>query len=114
MFKDVPGGSVRCSQSNRPALSPKRLGEFLRKLYAVTTINDKTRIAMPLVVLTACRKPEVVGAKWSEIDRETAERDVPAERMKAGRADWVPLLKQAGGLLGVALHRSGARLPQPS
>ena len=103
LIEDNPVPPVRVlrkrSQSNHPALSPKLLAEFLRKLDAVTTINDQTRIAMLLVVLTACRKTEVVGAKWSEFNPSVSEWEVPAERMKAGRAHWVPLSKQAARLL---------------
>jgi len=50
---------------------------------------------MLLVVLTACRKAEVTGARWSEFDLKAAEWEVPADRMKAGRAHWVPLSRQA-------------------
>ena len=42
-------------------LSPELLGEFLRKLDAIDTSHEQTRIAMLLVVLTACRKTEVNG-----------------------------------------------------
>ncbi len=83
------------NQTNHPALSTGLLGEFLRKLNAITTINEQTRIAMLLVVLTACRKAEVTGARWSEFKLATAEWEVPADRMKAGRAHWVPLSRQA-------------------
>jgi integrase len=60
------------SQENHPALSLGLLGEFLRKLEAIETIHDQTRIAMLLTVLTACRKAEVTGARWNEIDLEAA------------------------------------------
>ena len=58
------------NQENHLALSPDLLGEFLRKLDAIDTSHEQTRIAMLLVVLTACRKAGVTGGKWSEIDRE--------------------------------------------
>lgn len=87
------------SQENHPALSPGLLGEFLRKLYAIDTIHEQTRIAMLLVVLTACRKAEVIGGRWSEFDLDAAEWEIPAGRMKAGRAHWVPLSRQAVSLL---------------
>jgi len=99
LLEDNPVPPVRVlrkrNQANHPALSAELLGEFLRKLDAITTINEQTRIAMMLVVLTACRKAEVTGARWSEFDLEAAEWEVPAERMKAGRAHWVPLSRQA-------------------
>lgn len=99
LIEDNPVPPVRVlrkrNQENHPALSPELLGEFLRKLDAFDTIHEQTRIAMLLVVLTACRKAEVIGGKWSEIDLDTAEWEIPAERMKAGRAHWVPLSRQA-------------------
>jgi integrase len=84
---------------NHPALSVERLGEFLRGLDSRESLNRKTTIAMMLVVLTACRKAEVVNGKWDEIDLEAAEWEMPAERMKAGRPHWVPLSRQAVALL---------------
>lgn len=103
LIADNPVPPVRVlrkrNQENHPALSLDLLGEFLRKLDAIDTIYEQTRIAMLLVVLTACRKAEVTGGKWSEIDLEAAEWEIPAERMKAGRAHWVPLSRQAVTLL---------------
>ena len=103
LIEDNPVPPVRVlrkrNQANHPALSPELLGEFLRKVDAIDTINEQTRIAMLLVVLTACRKAEVTGARWSEFDLEAAEWEVPAERMKAGRAHWVPLSKQVVRLI---------------
>jgi integrase len=83
------------NQQNHPALDSMRLRDFLRKLDAADSLNIETRIAMRLVVLTACRKNEVVGARWSEFDLAAATWEIPAERMKARRAHWVPLSRQA-------------------
>lgn len=103
LIDDNPVPPVRVlrkrKQQNHPALSPELLGEFLGKLYAFETIHEQTRIAMLLVVLTACRKAEVIGGKWSEVDLEAAEWEIPAGRMKAGRAHWVPLSRQAAKLI---------------
>lgn len=103
LIADNPVPPVRVlrkrSHGNHPALSPELLGEFLRKLDAIDAIHQQTRTAMLLVVLTACRKAEVIGGKWSEIDLEAAEWEIPAERMKAGRAHWVPLSRQAVKLI---------------
>jgi integrase len=76
-------------------LDPSRLGAFLRELGATDSLSQHTRIAMRLVVLSACRKNEVVCARWSEFDLDAAEWEIPAERMKARRAHWVPLSHQA-------------------
>jgi integrase len=43
------------------------MGNFLRALDA-SRINPETRIAMLMVLLTACRKNEVIGAEWKEFD----------------------------------------------
>lgn len=103
VIEDNPVPPVRVlrkrNQENHPALSPELLGEFLRKLDTLGTIQEQTRIAMLLVVLTACRKAEVIGGKWSEIDMDAAEWEIPAERMKAGRAHWIPLSRQAVKLI---------------
>ena len=87
------------SQSKHPSLSPEPLGGFLRKQDMATGVNAQTRTAMLLVVLKACRKAEVIGTKWREFNWKSAEREVPAERMKAGRVHRVPLSKQAVDLL---------------
>ena len=54
---------------------------------------------MLLAMLTVCRKAEVTGSKWSEIDLKAAEWEIPADRMKAGRAQRVPLCLQCVKLL---------------
>lgn len=86
-------------QKNHPALSPDQIGEFLRKLDERALLEEQTRIAMLLVTLTSCRKAEIIGGKWEEINLAASEWEIPSERMKKGRAHWVPLSKQAIGLL---------------
>lgn len=71
------------------------MGKFIRKLDSAETVNEHTRIAMLLIVLTACRKAEVINAKWSEFDLKNASWEIPAGRMKVNRTPWVPLSKQA-------------------
>ena len=79
------------SRQNHPALDSTRLRDFLRQLNAAESLNVDARIAMRLVVLTACRKDEVVGARWCEFNLATAAWETPADRMKARRAHWVSL-----------------------
>lgn len=86
-------------QKNFAALSPPQIGEFLGRLDQTTTIEPGTRIAMLLLMLSVCRKNEIVGARWDEFDSRRASWEVPAERMKAGRAHWIPLPRQAVALL---------------
>lgn len=55
--------------------------------------------ALEFTALTAARSGEVRGAKWSEIDVQTAVWTVPALRMKAGNEHRVPLSRAAMDLL---------------
>ena len=99
LIADNPVPPVRVlrkrNQQNHPALDPSQLGAFMRSLDETESLSQQTRIAMRLLVLTACRKNEVVCGRWSEIDLDAAEWEIPAERMKAGRAHWVPLSRQS-------------------
>jgi len=103
LIEDNPVPPVRVlrkrNQQNHPALDESRLGAFMRALDDNESINLQTRIAMHLVVLTACRKNEIIGGRWSEIDFDTAAWEIPADRMKARRAHWVPLSPQAASWL---------------
>ncbi|NDP49279.1 MAG: tyrosine-type recombinase/integrase [Sulfuriferula multivorans] len=87
------------NKKNHPALSERQVGSFLRTLDANTKINEETRIAMLLMLLTACRKAEIIEGRWDEVNLEGAQWEIPAARMKAKRAHWVPLTPQAVALL---------------
>ncbi|MGJ7503238.1 tyrosine-type recombinase/integrase [Variovorax sp. ZT5P49] len=76
------------------SLPSERMGNFLRALDA-SRINPETRIAMLMVLLTACRKNEVIGAEWKEFDLQGKSWTIPATRMKAKQEHWVPLSDQA-------------------
>ena len=57
-----------------------------------------TVLAFEFLVLTACRSGEVRGARWEELDLESREWRIPAERMKTSREHRVPL---SGGAVAV-------------
>jgi integrase len=99
LIEDNPVPPVRVlrkrNQQNHPALEPSQLGAFMKSLDATESLGQETKVAMRLLVLTACRKNEVVGARWSEFDLDAGEWEIPAQRMKARRAHWVPLSRQA-------------------
>ncbi len=86
-------------QTNHPALSPDQIGEFLKKLDDRTLMNEQTRIAMLLVMLTTCRKAEIIGGRWEEIDLDAGVWEIPEGRMKNKLPHWVPLSEQAISLL---------------
>ncbi|MCY3927165.1 MAG: tyrosine-type recombinase/integrase [Acidobacteria bacterium] len=66
-----------------------------------------TQLAMRFLALTAARSGEVRGARWREVDLESATWTVPASRMKSRKEHRVPLssaalvvLERADGLRG--------------
>ena len=54
-----------------------------------------TRLALRFLALTAARSGEVRGARWREIDLESATWTVPASRLKSRREHRVPLSSAA-------------------
>jgi len=78
--------------------------DFVRKIPGVPT-NAFARLGLEFLILTAARTNEVLRAEWHEVDLEKAVWTVPAERMKAGRAQRVPLSDRA-----IALLRSAQEL----
>ena len=68
--------------------------------------KDATKLALELVILTACRSGEVRLAEWSEIDVDKAEWTIPARRMKAGKEHRVPLPDRALEILHTAMALS--------
>ena len=66
-----------------------------------------TTMAIELMVLTAGRPGEIRNAEWQEVDWTTKTWEIPAHKMKSGRAHRVPLSDQAIKLLGRAWLWSG-------
>jgi integrase len=54
-------------------------------------MTQTAKLAFELLILTACRTGEVLGARWDEINFETAIWEIPASRMKGKRRHVVPL-----------------------
>lgn len=73
---------------------PKEVGELLRAIDAYRG-SPVTRCALKLAPLTFVRPGELRHAEWAEIDKETAEWRIPAERMKMREKHIVPLSRQA-------------------
>ncbi len=79
------------------------VGELLRAIDGYRG-NFVTQCALRLAPLTFVRPGELRKAEWSEIDFETAEWRIPAERMKMGAVHIVPW---------PALPRAVKTLPDP-
>lgn len=71
--------------------------------------EPETIAAIRLLLLTACRPGEVLGARWDEFDIEAARWEIPAERMKARKPHAVPLSKQALAVLAELRKLTGDR-----
>jgi integrase len=92
------GAIARPPVQHHKHLNEKQLGAFWRKLddqgAHITTIA-----ATRLLLYTMTRKSELLRSKWPEFDLDAAQWDIPAERMKMGKAHRVFLSRQAVELL---------------
>ena len=50
-----------------------------------------SKLCTRFIALTACRTSEALGARWSEVDTETAIWTIPADRTKTAKPHRVPL-----------------------
>lgn len=64
--------------------------------------------ALQFAILTAARSGEVRGATWDEINLEAKTWNIPAERMKAGKAHEVPLSAPVVALLEAMPRMKGS------
>jgi integrase len=90
-----PRAKVRAVK-HHAALPYDQIPTFMAKLRA--TEGARAR-ALEWLILTACRRGEVIGARWSEIDTQNKVWTIPPERMKGGREHRVPLSPAALALL---------------
>ncbi len=71
--------------------------------------QEITKLAVRLSFWTLARSKEVIGARWSEFDLDTATWEIPGERMKKREPHTVPLPAQAveglRGLRALMPHR---------
>jgi integrase len=92
------GAITRAPVEHHRHLSEKELTAFWRQLddqgAHLTTIA-----ATKLLLLTMTRKSELLRSKWAEFDLDAAMWDIPADRMKMGRAHRVFLSRQAVDIL---------------
>ena len=86
------------------ALDYREMSTFMTALRRKESVAAR---ALEFLVLTAARRGEILGARWDEIDLETATWTVPAARMKAKREHRVPLSPQAIKLLHALPREDG-------
>ena len=90
------------SGTNPPPEPPSRArvlsNEELRELWLALGTDQFSDIVR-LLVLTAQRREEIGGLRWTEIDLAVATIALPAERTKNRRAHIIPLSSLAGEIL---------------
>lgn len=86
------------SQHRAALTHPEQVGELLN---AIDGFNGTfvVKSALQLAPLVFVRPGELRKAEWSEVDLDTAEWRIPAERMKMREAHIVPLSTQAVAIL---------------
>ena len=95
---DLRGALTVRKKVNHANLKEDQLPEFLQRLENYHG-ELQTKIALQMLVLTFVRTAELRGMKWNEINLETSEWHIPAERMKMREKHIVPLSKQVIELL---------------
>ena len=81
---------------HHPALPYAEVGAFMASLRAQEGMAAQ---ALQLLILTATRTNEVLGAKWDEIDFKAEAWTIPADRMKGGLEHRIPLSRAALAIL---------------
>ncbi|MGP8433727.1 tyrosine-type recombinase/integrase [Paraburkholderia fungorum] len=82
--------------THHPALPYADLSAFMIKLRAQEGTAAR---ALEVLILTATRTNEVIGATWSEFDLDEGVWTIPAERMKMRKEHRVPLSARAIALV---------------
>jgi integrase len=91
---DLRGAIPPASSKHMATITdPKEIAALLRSIDAYKG-SIVTRCAMKLAPLVFVRPGELRHAEWSEINFDTAEWRIPAEKMKAKTLHIVPLSKQ--------------------
>jgi integrase len=79
-------------------------GELVRLWRATEAIGGPAGACIKLLMLTGCRRSEIAGLRWPEVDGDMLV--LPAARMKGKAAHVVPLATQAAAIIA-ALPRTG-------
>jgi integrase len=85
--------------TNQAMLSADDFVTFIRRLKGDSTLSERSRIGLWIVLYTLCRTIEVRRMERSEIDLKTMTWEVAAEKMKMRRPHRMPLPTQAKPLI---------------
>jgi integrase len=90
------------------AIAYAKVPKFIIDLKAVSA-SEFALLAFELLILTATRTNEVLGARWTEVNFEQNVWTIPASRMKAGRDHRVPLTSRTVNLFSKARASSDGK-----
>jgi integrase len=107
---DIPMKLIGAAGTRDRALEPDEIGKLLATLDLADFLHPAHTIALRLLLLTLCRKGELVAAKWEHVDLEKSEWSVPPSSQKSGIPHLVPLSSQAVELF-TALRGLSGRSP---
>jgi integrase len=71
------------------------------------SLSDEDAAAVRLILLTGCRRDEIGGLRWSEIDLKARTLTLPPERTKNHQSHVVPLSDAAMAVLALLNRRPG-------
>ena len=106
----LPKPSKVNNRQHHAAMAWQDVPEFMRKLALVDGMSAR---CLEFTILTASRSGEARGATWDEIDLAGRVWNIPAGRMKAGRAHRVPLSDRVVKLLEALPRIDGETLVFP-
>jgi len=92
----LPNPRKVAKRTHHAAMPYSEVPSFMKRLRAAEGQGAR---ALELAILCASRSGEVRLATWGEFDLETAEWNIPGQRMKAGQPHRVPLSNAAVALL---------------
>ena len=107
---DVPMKLIGTAGSRDRALTPDEIGKLLAVVGRADFLYPAHTIALRLLLLTLCRKGELIAAKWENVDLDKGEWYVPPTDQKSAIPHLVPLSSQAVELFA-KLRKLAARSP---
>ena len=93
--RDIPMKLIGAAGSRDRTLAPAELVKFRGALERANFLNRAHTAALRVLLLTLCRKGELVAARWEHVDFENAQWSVPASKQKSAIDHTVPLSRQA-------------------
>jgi integrase len=95
-LKDLLPAPGKLTRGHHAAMPYAEVPAFVRSLRELAAMSAR---GLEVLILTAARSGEILGAQWDEVDLDAAVWTVPAARMKAGKMHRVPLSDRAVEIL---------------